>query len=215
MATFRLLLVAALLALPLWVAHSAPAHACTLAPSTLEDDVRSADIIAVGTIGEVLVLPPESVAHPETLPAGFMPVEAKFAVSEYLKGSGPATLLRYQTAEEITYDNGAISSILTSRTTCGSVVSVGTRYVTFLKKFDTLRYSSASGTSQFANDQDVVDYIAQIRVAVVAEQVGLPPTGSGPTHHSAPTVPLAVASVLVTIGLAANAAFALRRRRSR
>jgi hypothetical protein len=218
MVTFRLLLVAALLALPLWVIQTAPAHACTppiATPATLADNVRSANLIAMGTLGEMLVLPPESVAHPETLHDGAMPVETKLIVSEYLKGPGPVTPLIYQTAEEISYDAGAISGILTSRSMCsGPPINVGTRYVMFLKQFDTLRYWSAVGTRQFVNDQDVAEYVAQIRAAVAAERVVLPitGTGSGPPHHVAPVVPLAAASALACIGLAANAAFVLYRR---
>ena len=213
MAALRLLLVASLLALPLWVAHSVPAHACTPSVVTMEEAVEAADLIVIGTIGEMLVLPPESVEDPETLTDGRTPVEIKFAVSEYLKGSGSGTLLIYQPAAEISYDAGAISSILSSLTTCGSVTNAGDRFVMFMKKIDPFRYSSGGlvETRGAAEDERFATYVAQIRAALQRQPV-LPPTGSGPPHHSAPIVPLVAASALAGLALAANAAFALRRR---
>jgi hypothetical protein len=215
MAALRLLLVAALLALPLWVGHSGPAHACTGSGPTIEEAVRSADLIAIGTVGEILVLPPESVAHPETLAPGGLPVEMKFQVNEYLKGSAPNPALIYSPAFRIAYNSARISSFFDNGTDCGDQYMSGSSYVLFLMKDDPVRYGLTGrfgGSLAYSDGSYVTDQIAQIRAAVTAEQAGLPPTGSGPAHRSAPLVPLVAASALACIGLAANAAFVLRRR---
>src|SRR3972149_6738427 len=102
MTGLRILLAACAIALPLWLAQLTPAHACTY---SLRDSIRAADVIATGTIGEMVVLPPESVEHPQDL-GDRTPVEIKFSVEEYLKGSGSAELLIYQPAVEISYDSG-------------------------------------------------------------------------------------------------------------
>jgi hypothetical protein len=223
MATLRLLFVAALVALPLWVTLSTPtAHACSppvatgAPPRTLADDVRDADLIVTGRLGEMLVLPPESVEHPETLGhplSRFQPIEIKVVADEYLKGSGPETPLIYRTAQFVYTESGVITSVETSQSACGEASVSGTYYVLFLKKFDSLRYAKISGSLPFADDEAGADYIAQIRGAVAAEQLGLPPTGSGPPSHNDSHVPLIAASALAALGLAANAAYALRRRR--
>lgn len=209
MATLRLLLVAALLALPLWVAQTAPAHACSF---SLRDQIRDTELIAVGTMGEMLVLPPESVAHPDSL-FGKTPVEIKFSSVEYLKGSGPSDLLVFQPAAQIAYNDGQIVSILDNEL-CGQTFTRGDDYILLLTKVDTLRYSMDTAGNRPA-DPDTMAFFVSLIAEVDAEQVGgLPPAGSGPTHHSAPVLPLIAASALAGIGLAANAAFALRRRSS-
>jgi hypothetical protein len=217
MATLRLLLVATLLVLPFWVAHSAPAHACVCAveqgdPDPFATEVARTDLIVVGKIGEMLVLPPESIEHPETLYSR-TPVEVKFGVSEYLKGSAPNPVLVYYPAYNVAQEDGRVTRI--SGTDCDIFASVGDDYVMFLSKVDSLRYSTGvcSGTQAIRPGEDAASYLAEIRAAVAANPAGLPPTGSGPPRHSSSTiVPLIAASALAAVGLAANAAFALRRR---
>jgi hypothetical protein len=84
----------------------------------------------------------------------------------------------------------------------------------FMKNSDSLRFTPTGlygGTQEYGNDQQSADYLAQVRAAV-ANPV-LPPTGSAPPHDAGPPiVPLAAAGAFAAFGVAANAAFALRRR---
>ena len=224
MAALRLLLVAVLLALPLWVAQTGPAQACVCAPfvpdtsyeAFLADRAAQADLIVVGEIGEMLVLPPESVAHLESRGSA-TPVEIKFLVSDSLKGSAPNPVLVYNPAYTITQEDGRITRI--AGTSCDIIASVGDTYVMFLRKIDTLRYATGACSGNRSLDLQIPDgtppseYLAEIRAAI-QRGPGLPPTGSGAAHDSAPLVPLIAASALASLGLAANAAFALRRRSS-
>jgi hypothetical protein len=218
MAALRLFLVAALVALPLWVTSTAPAHACSGGPDiTFAGQVGFADVIAVGTITEMLILPQESVAHPESLDGGGVPVEMKFAVSEYLKGSASNPVLLYSPAFNISDDSGSVAAFLSHPSSCGSYYARGSAYVMFMTRNDSLRFAPTGifgGTRQYSDHQEVTDYIDEIRAAVAAEQYGLPDTGSGPPSHNDSHVPLIAASALAAVALAANAAFVLRRRDS-
>jgi hypothetical protein len=94
MAAFRLLLVASLLALPLWGEDGTRMPAS--APSKKVLRTLPGRTGRGWHVGEMAALPPESVEHPETLVGGRIPTEIKFNVSEYIKGSGPPTVLVYQ-----------------------------------------------------------------------------------------------------------------------
>jgi hypothetical protein len=212
MATLRLLLVAALLALPLSIGWPMRAEGCVgpATPPSLQETIAPVDLIVVGTVGEILVLPPESVPDTQEL-FGRLPVEYKVAVDEYLKGSGATTLLVLQPSENIVQEAVRILSVDSIHTDCGYVrTTVGDHGVFLLKKADDIRYGAVH--LRVADEMEVEDFIAQIRAAVAANATRLPPTGSGPPHHSAPVVLLAAASMLAGLGLAANAAFVLRRR---
>lgn len=211
MATFRLLLVATLLALPFWVGLAMRAEGCVrpATPPSLDQIIASVDVIVVGTVGEILVLPPDSVPDSQDL-FGYTPVEYKVAVDEYLKGSGPMTVLVFQLAQNIAQDSERISSVDSPHTDCGyTTITLGDHEVFLLRRADELRYRAQ--VRKFADEREVESYIADIRAAV-ARQTGLPPTGSGPSHSGPPIVPLAAASALAGVALLANAAFAVRRR---
>ena len=200
-AALRLLFAAALVALPVWLARADTSHACTY---SLRDNIRSADLIAIGTVGEMLILRPESVGNPGEL-GDRTPVEVKFNVGEYIKGSGPATLLVYRPAVAIsTDDTGRIVSIRDSNTDCGSIISTGDNYLALFFKSDPYRY----GIQQLPLSE--LSFVNQ----VLFELSALPITGAAPPaqHFSSPwLVPLVAGGLGV---LVSSAFLALSRRRS-
>lgn len=219
MATLRLLLAAALLALPLWVASTAPAHACSCASQSAGEDVSRAEVIILGTVHDVHLISvtpgpgPETPINPANSPHG--DVEWTVDVEEYLKGSGPNQLSLSSSAAIFLDDSGEYTFRSGLDATCRWAPSEG-MYILFMGRRDDGGYGTGGCAPNFLrtqeNEAQFTQFLTDIRAAVVAEQVGLPPTGSGSPHHGAPIIPLVVASALAGLGLAANAAFALRRR---
>ncbi len=219
MATLRLLLVAALLALPLWVAHSKPAHACSCASQSPSEMVSRAELIILGTVRDIRltdVTPgpdPETPVDPGNSSHG--DVEWNVDVAEFLKGSGPNQLSLRSPAAIFLDDNGDYAFRSGLDATCRWAPSEGT-YLLFVGQREDGRYGTGGCAPNLLrtqeNEEQFAQFLADIRTAVAANPSGLPPTGSGPTHHSLPVVSLAAASALAGLGLAANAAFALRRR---
>lgn len=195
MAALRLLLAATALVLPLWLAATTPAHACTF---SLRDSILTAEIIATGTIGEMLVLPPESVEHPEVL-GGRTPTEIKFAVEEYLKGAGPETLLIFQPAVDITNEGGRITAIVDSRV-CGSLISLGDPYVVLGNRSDPLRYEMIAGSGALSDRQFVLDTIHE----VLSEPAILPPLGTGPPPRDESSMTPLIAAAIAGFAFASG-----------
>jgi hypothetical protein len=209
LAGLRIALAACAMALPLWVAQLTPGHACTF---SMDDSIRLADTIVIGVMGEMTALPREAVADDEAL-GDRTPVEITFAVEEYIKGSGPNPLRIIQPAAQILYDNGRITGLWTSGTSCGRPVNVGERFVVLLG-YDDLGMFSGSGP---LDEQYGVQSIDEIR-RVVAEQSAPPPTitqfpdtGSRSAARSAPMT-YAIAGAL-GIALACGALLLGRRLR--
>ncbi len=228
MAALRLLLVAALLALPLWVAHTMPVHACSCVPDAFEpaEQLARSDLILVGTVtGLRLVNPvtplptpadPGESTEPILLPQA--DVEWSVRVDEYIKGSGPETV-EVRSSTMVTVSPGEVTIQSGTNPLCGYAPQRDARLLLYLTGSGPYTTSACSGNWEILpeNETDVQARIDELRAALTAApptQVGLPPAGSGPPHHSAPIVLLIAASALAGIGLAANAAFALRRRSS-
>lgn len=211
MATLRLLFAATLFALPLWVASTAPAHACSCGTTTSEA-VGGADLIVLGTVTGARVVGDPSVAD-GTLSDGS--VEWTLNVDEYVKGSGSATLVGTSTTSVTLGPNGEVTFYPGTSPSCGWAPQEG-RYLLFLYRDDAghIETGACAGNTLITADTETfaADYIAEVRAEVAAQQMQLPPTGSGPPHHGAPIVPLVAASALAVVGLTANAAYALRQR---
>ena len=153
----------------------------------------------------MLVLPPESVANPDEL-GGRTPVEVKFNVGEYIKGSGPSTLLIYRPAVAFeTGDAGRIVSIRDSNTDCGSTISTGAEYLALFFKNDPYRY----GIQQLSLSE--LPFVNE----VLSEPSALPITGSGQPSDGPPLVPLVAASALAALAVATSVFFGLRCSRDR
>jgi hypothetical protein len=193
MAILRLLFVAALVALPLWVASTMPAHACNFTYGTA---VPASDVIVIGTPTEVRLVP--------TDPDEWYGVaEVTFSAQTYLAGSGAdEIIINYPTAHVSTAAN-------IKGKHCDEPLMPGGEVIALLRKDDESRYSIVD-TTYFTGVRDWA--VSQIRAILAAEQVGLPPTGSDPSSHSDTHLPLIAASALAAVGLAANAAYAVQRR---
>ncbi len=158
----------------------------------------------------MLVLPSGSILHPETL-GGLLPLEIKFHVSEYLKGSGDSTLLLYRPTYRVVDDNGQIVQVL-PYTDCDYFnPKLGDQYLLFMQKTDPLRYE-AGIAQRISPDYDVSGFIADVRAAIV-RRAGLPGAGVEPAaQHSSPPP-----AVLLAFGaglLASGAFLAVTRRRN-
>jgi len=212
MTAFRLLLVAALLALPFWVAKMAPVHACSCAALSVADVVATTDLIVVGTAGDVQLADP----LPADATVSFTDIQWAISVQEYVKGSGPDRLdVRSKTYVQVVPGKG-IQVNPGGDPTCGYAPDVALNYLFFLSRRDDGLYTTGgcAGNQPITADTEasVSAYLDKIR-EVLREPVALPATGSGPSHNGAPPIVLlAGASALAGVALVANAAFALRRR---
>ena len=183
MATLRAFFAALLLATSLWTLTVTPAEACTF---SLRDNVRAADLIAVGRIDDFRVLPAESVTHPEEL-GDRTPVEIHFSVSDYIKGSGPEVLLVYQPAVEIGHEGERISRILDSRANCGSGMVLDDQCVLLLARHDSARYEITTpfGCTAEAEYTALIGQLVDEQSTSEATEptiVSLGDVGTGPTR---------------------------------
>ncbi len=222
MAALRLLIVAALLALPLWVAHSAPAHACSCAGGSLQEQTSAAEFIVIASTTDFRLLGPVPTPEPLSQPgvgrvdSNGPPAAIDIVVHEYLKGTGPASLTVYESGTTITVSPELqVDPSPRSGAMCGTFDNLTARYLLFLYRAPEGLVSGGvcGGSTAITEYNGAADYVARVREAVAAGPIVLPPTGFRPSRHdNLPLIPLATASALACIGLAANAAFALRRR---
>lgn len=120
-ASWRVLLAALLVALPLWAVTATPAYACSCMSSTLEEQVAQADLIVVGTTVHVRDDAISSISQTAT-----------FVVAGYVKGSGPP-ILEHQTGVQ--------------SEACQYLTEIGGRYLLLLRSRDDGPYltSTCSG----------------------------------------------------------------------
>ncbi len=184
MAAFRVYLIAVALTAPVWALNATPAHACSY---SLRDSVRTADLIAVGTIDEFHVLGASSVAEPGE-PGELMSVEIQVSVSSYLKGSGPEKLRVSQTAAEISPDGEVLG--LASGTSCARGISLNSHCVLVLVRGASGLYEEnapmrcsegRAGVADLAGSMSqLIDEIANAEPTIVSlGDAGTGPTGSG------------------------------------
>lgn len=187
----RVLLAAALVALPVSFVRLLPAYACSCAIRTLPQVVQDADLIVVGRAGPAQ-LTFTSEPTPLSPPSGTVrsaEAGATFAVDEYLKGSGPGSLdfsigtaVVQSTAEDV--EDWIMSAA------CQYYPGEGDLAILFLYRLEDGRYttSTCSGSTS-ASDGDearVLDRIAEVREILQGPatptatpvSVELPPTGA-------------------------------------
>jgi hypothetical protein len=144
------------------------------------------------------------------------PAEVDVNVSEYIKGTGSASLTVYESGTTITVSPQLQVAVSPrSSALCGTFGDLAASYLLFLYRAPEGLVSGGAcgGSTAITAYNGAEDYVARVREAVAAGPI-LPPTGSGTTHHGGPPIaPLAAASALAAVGLAANAYFLLRRSR--
>ena len=185
MAAFRVFLIALALAAPVWALNATTVSACSY---SLRDSVRTADLIAVGTIEEFRVLPAESVTHPEEF-GDWTPVEIHFSVSDYTKGSGPEVLLVFQPAEEIGREGEHISRIsMSNGTSCARGLGLGEHCVWLLAHRDSTHYETitpagcTADQSAAAINADGIRQLLEEQATTDPTIVSLGDAGAGPTR---------------------------------
>ncbi|MCH8161045.1 MAG: hypothetical protein IIB88_04015 [Chloroflexi bacterium] len=182
MAAFRVFLIAVALTAPVWALHATTVSACTF---SLRDNVRAADLIAVGRIDDIRVLPAES--DPLLEEFDLTPVEIQLAVSDYLKGVGSEDLLVYRTAVDLTYEGDRLSGIFTSRTDCGRAVGLGEHCVWLLAHRDSTHYETitpagcTADQSAAAINADGIRQLLEEQATTAPTVVSLGDVGTGPT----------------------------------
>jgi hypothetical protein len=213
-ALVRIAFAAALVAMPLWAAISTPAHACTCGLGSLGEETQATDFILLGTVREIAAVDPNAV------PLGsYVRTEVQWTVDvqEYLKGVGPSTIGARTTTYVGRADSGDIQIHSGLDPMCGYAPDVGILSLFFMsRRNDGLLTTGGCGfNSPFTahNQAYATSLTDQIR-RILAGQAspGLPNNGSGSPSHRAPIVPLAAASALAGLALAANVWFVLRRR---
>lgn len=208
LAGLRLLFAAALLALPLW-SHAGPAYACTGDFGVLEDRVRQAELIVIGTpsqlrlLGALPVPTPFSVSPPSGL-EGFTgaalggPAEIIIDVQEYLKGTGRETLTYYQFQTTVWFgQNDEVRVYPGAGTTCDRLAMEQPHLMLLQLRADG-RYDESGymGVMPLYGDDEHFgrDTIEQIGAILREQAETLPPLGTGDD------VPVASQAFLLTAG---------------
>ena len=173
LAACRVFLAALLLVLPIWVVAATPAYACSCLPTTLEERVSRADLIVVGTAGEIQLLGPLPTPEPLSPPSKIQfgsggPGEVTIAVEENVKGIGPDTLLVFEYNTSVQFGpDGQIHVLPVGGTTCGAFDQLGGRHLLFLGQREDGRYDTSvcSGSTDItsANEASVLARIEQIK----------------------------------------------------
>lgn len=169
----RLLFVAALVALPLWVASTAPANACSCVPDSFEpsSQVTRSDLIVVGTVTDLrLTTPIGSFATPvegataESVLIEQADVEWDVTVDEYIKGSGPKTIT-VQSNTNVLIDAEGVAIESGTNSLCGFAPEQGAHLLLFLTGSDPLTTSACAGNWEIVpeNHADVQASIALLK----------------------------------------------------
>ena len=174
-----------------------PAYACSCALLSTEEYVNNADVIAIGTVVQ-LIETAEQFPPVEEESDGIIPdIDAVVAVERYLKGDGPA---------EIEVDDPP------SGGTCGFLeqASLGQRYLLFLTgETSPLQTHLCSGSTPLVDTPHVQQFLQEVQA--ITGPGSLPPTGiAPPADKSGDSAPWLVIA-LGTAALAGAFAFLLRR----
>ncbi len=178
-----------------------PAYACSCALLSTEEYVNNADVIAIGTVVQ-LIETAEQFPPVEEESDGIIPdIDAVVAVERYLKGDGPA---------EIEVDDPP------SGGTCGFLeqASLGQRYLLFLTgETSPLQTHLCSGSTPLVDTPHVQQFLQEVQA--ITGPGTLPPTDSAPpadeSGGSTPWLAIAASAGI----LAAASALLLRRRLTR
>jgi hypothetical protein len=208
MTLFRTSFAALLIAVPLWLALTTPAYACSCVPSSREDRVNNADAIAVGRT--TVVQPVDASSDSITT------VQVSFDVEQYVKGSGPTIVTFTAHAFE---SNGNFVPVTSA---CSWFPAIGELGLAFLSSagagaFETSTCAgsfSASEASE-AEIRSAVLEIQQILAGVGADNLSPPNTGVVSTTRAEPPAwPIVAASAAFACTLLL-APLAVRRLRNR
>jgi len=232
MAALRIFLAASALALPLWVAATTPAQACTCGGPDFQEVVRLRHpglVIVIGVAGEVQMLnppptrPPLSPPDVQYLPyvIGQAEVEWSLAVEEYIIGSGPVALaVRSTTSVEVGSDDRLTIRPGTT-TLCGFSPQPGARYVFFLGRHADGTYGSGACSFNMlitaATEANVQAFVAQIRAILASptpQPTSLPPLGTHPPQRDGSSMAPLIIAAVAGVALASAALLLGRRRES-
>lgn len=210
----RIAFAAALIAVPLWLALTTPAHACSCAQGSPEDAARATDFIVLGTVREIGAVDPNSV------PLGsYAEIEVQWTVDvqEYLKGTGPTVIGGRSRSMVGRSFEGDVQIHTGTDPACGYAPEAGVLYLFFMSRRDDglLTTGGCGFNAPFtADNQEYATALTdQVRRVLAGQSSpGLPNNGAGPPSHGAPIAPLAVASAIAAVALVANAVVVLRRR---
>ena len=186
----------------------------------LEVAVADTSLIVIGTVTEMVLVPPFDPAAPDTIEHK---VDFVFAVDEYLKGSGPSTLVMREPGltkafgpDGTVYEGSGSNQFFADD-------SVGKRYVLFLpENIDSLLAPGCTWSRQLdrsgyygTSDEQFIRDVRGILAATPTPpptssptSTAVPPIGlprSGGTSESGPTHVLAIATVGGVLALAGAA----------
>jgi hypothetical protein len=186
--SWRVFVAATLAALPLLVALSVPAYACTCG-FVLEDEVAKADLIVAGTAGGPYVYD-DSFPTPEPLTEPNKAARTRFVgatvrwpvtVDQYVKGSGPSEIVgESATTVAINQSNDVIITpgLMPN---CGYAPEPGLAQLFFLEEVAAEVYSPSNCGGGMPLDQQLMDDIRTLLAGPTPEPTAgaLPQTGGG------------------------------------
>jgi hypothetical protein len=179
-----------------------PAHACTCAELPIERHVAEAQLIVLGQVAELRVVPAE--AEHQQYSQHRNEVHAIFPVQEYVKGTGPTTLELWAYGLQV-YDDqigidavGAVCELVGHR-------SVGRQYLFYFYAQDSIDTDPGFCGGSFELDaperHQEVERIRELAFAA------LPSSGGPPAGAAFPVVAAAAVAVLGPLAFLAGAAF--------
>jgi hypothetical protein len=166
MLNWRVFLAAALAALPLLVALSVPAYACTCG-FVLEDEVAKADLIVVGSAGESYVYD-DSFPTPEPLTEPNQAARTRFVgatvrwpvtVDQYVKGSRPPEIVGESTTTVAINQSNEVIITAGLMPNCGYAPEPGLAQLFFLEEVAAEVYSPSNCSGGIPLDQQLIEDI--------------------------------------------------------
>lgn len=222
----RVFLAALCLAGPIWLAAAVPAHACSCAGGSLQEQISAADFIVIASTTDFRLLGPVPTPEPLSQPgvgrvdSNGPPAAIDIAVHEYVKGAGPASLTVYESGSTITVSPELqVEASPRSSAMCGTFDDLTARYLLFLYRAPEGLVSGGvcGGSTAITQYNGAEDYVARVREAVAAGPIALPNNGSGPARDSSSARTIAFAGALgaTLAGVVLLSPLALRIRRGR
>ena len=228
MAAFRVFLIALALTAPVWTLHATTVSACSCGfdGNTFAERLRAADIVVVGVITDVRVIDELPARTPQLLPDGSVEpegfndveVESDFAVDDYLKGSGPSTLVIRSRTGVLRHGTGEVEIYEGTSPSCSRGLALSASYLVYRAEplDDPLQTSACDVSIRLIENEEQLQEIRQLLQEPTPHPtvVDLPETGTGsvdPESSLAWQITAAAAGALLAVS--ASAALVTLRRR--
>ena len=228
MAAFRVLLIALALTAPVWALHATTVSACSCGfdGNTFAERLRAADIVVVGVITDVRVIDELPARTPQLLPDGSVEpegfndveVESDFAVDDYLKGSGPSTLVIRSRTGVLRHGTGEVEIYEGTSPSCSRGLALSASYLVYRAEplDDPLQTSACDVSIRLIENEEQLQEIRQLLQEPTPHPtvVDLPETGmrSGDPDGSLSWHVTAAAAGLLLAASASAIFVAVRRR---